>query len=216
MLRKITAEFLGTAFLLAGVVGSGIMAERLSGGNVAIALLANTLATGGVLVCMIAAFIPISGAHFNPIVSLNAALSGDMTWPDFYRYAGAQLAGACTGSVLANLMFGLPAITLSHHQRSGPGIWLGEIVATIGLLIVIRLTAAARIESVPYAVAAYIVGAYWFTSSTSFANPAVTVARTLSDSFAGIRAIDAPAFIIAELAGCVAATLILRWSFREA
>jgi glycerol uptake facilitator-like aquaporin len=209
--RRAAAEALGTAFLLAAVVGSGIMGERLAGGNVAIALLANSIATGGALVCLIAALGPISGAHFNPAVSLADAMRGGLPWRELPVYVCAQLAGAVAGVAVANVMFGLSAFSESHHARSGPTQLFSEFVATFGLLVVIWGCVRFRSEIVPFAVAAYIVGAYWFTSSTSFANPAVTAARTLSDTFAGIRPLDAPGFIIAQLFGAVAATLLFSW-----
>jgi glycerol uptake facilitator-like aquaporin len=206
--KRCVAEFAGTAFLLAAVVGSGIMAERLSGGNAGIALLANTIATGGVLLCLIAAFGSISGAHFNPAVSLAAAMRDGLPWKNVLPYVGAQLLGAVTGVVAAHTMFGLPLFFASHRVRSGPAQWFAEFVATFGLLAVILGCARVRSAFTPIAVAAYIVSAYWFTSSTSFANPAVTIARSLSDTFAGIRPQDAPGFIIAQLLGAVCATLL--------
>ncbi len=198
-------------FLLAAIVGSGIMAERLSGGNLAIALLANTIATGAVLVCLIAALGSISGAHFNPAVSLANALQRGLPWRELPVYVLAQLFGAVAGVALANAMFGLPLFFASHRARSGPNEWLAEFVATFGLLLVIWGCVRFRSAYVPVAVGAYIVAAYWFTSSTSFANPAVTIARSLSDTFAGIRPQDAPAFVVAELLGAVAATFLFRF-----
>jgi glycerol uptake facilitator-like aquaporin len=209
--RRAVAEALGSAFLLAGIVGSGIMAERVSSGNVGIALLANTLATGGVLMCLIAALGPISGGHFNPAVSLGDALRGGLPWREVPVYVGAQVAGAIAGVAAANTMFGLPLLFTSHHERSGPAQWFAELVATFGLLVIIWGCTRFRSAFTPFAVAAYIVAAYWFTSSTSFANPAVTLARSLSDTFAGIRPQDAPEFIFAELAGALGATLLFRW-----
>lgn len=209
--RRLTAEAVGTALLLTAVVGSGIMAQRLSGGNVAIALLANAIATGGALVAIILAFGPISGAHLNPAVTLADAWWNGIAWRDVPWYIVAQLLGAVAGVILANLMFGLPPVFFSHRVRGGAPLWLGEFVATFGLLAVIWGCAASRKEATPYAVAAYIVGAYWFTSSTSFANPAVTIARSLSDTFAGIRPTDIPGFIVAQLAGAGAATALLTW-----
>ncbi|HTA38805.1 MAG TPA: MIP/aquaporin family protein [Candidatus Acidoferrales bacterium] len=211
LLKRCAAEFLGTAFLLAAVVGSGIMAERLSGGNVAIALLANTIATGAVLLCLIAAFGSMSGAHFNPAVSLAEAMRKGLSWSDLAPYVGAQLLGAVSGVVAAHLMFGLPLLSASRHERSGPAQLFAEFVATFGLLVVIFGCTRIRSVFTPFAVAAYIVAAYWFTSSTSFANPAVTIARSLSDTFAGIRPADAPGFIVAQLLGAVCATLVFRW-----
>ncbi len=209
--RRLVAEAVGTALLLAAVVGSGIMGERLSGGNVAIALLANSLATGGALIALILAFGPISGAHFNPAVTLAAASQGGLRWREVAPYLCAQIAGACAGVAMAHLMFGEPLFMPSLHERSGVGQVFSEFVATFGLLSVIRGVSRVRSEAVPYAVAAYIVGAYWFTSSTSFANPAVTLARALTNTFAGIRPADVPLFILAQLAGAVAATLLFRW-----
>ncbi len=187
------------------------MAERLSGGNNAIALLANTLATGAALMCLIAALGPISGAHFNPAVSFADAIRGGMAWRDAPAYSLAQLSGAMVGVAAANTMFGLPPFFASHHVRGGLAQWLAEFVATFGLLLVIWGCVRARALFVPFAVAAYIVSAYWFTSSSSFANPAVTIARSLSDTFAGIRPQDAPGFILAQLLGAACATLISIW-----
>jgi glycerol uptake facilitator-like aquaporin len=213
--RRCAAEAIGTAFLLAGVVGSGIMAERLSDGNTAIALLANTLATGAVLMCLIAALGPISGAHFNPAVSIADAVRGGLTWSEASLYVSAQILGALAGVASANTMFGLPLFFVSHRVRSGPAQWFAEFVATFGLLLVIWGCVRFKSALVSIAVAAYIVAAYWFTSSTSFANPAVTIARTLSDTFAGIRPQDAPSFIIAQLLGAICATLLFRWIGKE-
>ncbi|MDQ6929178.1 MAG: aquaporin family protein [Candidatus Eremiobacteraeota bacterium] len=209
--RKCAAEAIGTAFLLAGVVGSGIMAERLAGGNMALALLANTIATGGVLMCLIAALGPISGAHFNPAVSIADAIRGGLKWSEVAVYAPSQLTGAVAGVAAANMMFGLPPLFASHHARGGPAQWFAEFVATFGLLLVIWGCVRFKSTLVSFAVASYIVGAYWFTSSTSFANPAVTVARALSDTFAGIRPQDAPGFIGAQLLGAVCATFLFQW-----
>src|SRR5215469_9873791 len=199
--RRIAAEFFGTAFLLAAVVGSGIMGERLAGGNVAIALLANTLATGAMLVTLILTFGPISGAHFNPVVTLADASQGGLAWREVPGYLAAQLAGAFTGVASAHLMFGEAVFSASHHARSGGAQLFSEFVATFGLLCVIWGCARLRSSAVPFAVGAYITGAYWFTSSTSFANPALTLARSASDTFAGIRPEDAPGFIVAQLVG---------------
>ncbi len=211
LLRRAAAEGIGTMLLVATVVGSGIMAERLAGGNVALALLANTIATGGGLVALILAFGGISGAHFNPAVSLADMLRGGLPRRELPAYVAAQIVGGALGSGLANTMFELPFFFLSAHERSGGARMLAEVVATFGLLSVIWGCARRRSEATPFAVAAYIVGAYWFTASTSFANPAVTIARTLSDTFAGIRPADAPGFIVAQLAGALAATLLFRW-----
>ncbi len=211
MVRRAAAEFVGTAFLLAAVVGSGIMAERLAGGNVALALLANTIATGAALVALILAFGPLSGAHFNPAVTLGVALQGDMPWRQVPAYVLAQIAGAFFGVGVAHTMFGYTFFFASARARSGPAQLFSEFVATFGLLTVIWCCAKFRESAVPYAVGAYITAAYWFTASTSFANPAVTLARAASDTFAGIRARDVPGFVAAELAGGVAATLMCRW-----
>jgi glycerol uptake facilitator-like aquaporin len=198
--------------LLASVVGSGIMGERLSGGNVALALLANTIATGAALVALILTFGPISGAHFNPAVTLCDALQGGLSWTDAGVYTGAQIMGAFIGVASANLMFRLPAFFASGHERSGVAQLFSEFVATFGLLMVIWGCARRqRAAVVPFAIAAYIVAAYWFTASTSFANPAVTLARSMSDTFAGIRPADAPGFIMAQLAGALTATALFRW-----
>jgi glycerol uptake facilitator-like aquaporin len=210
-LRHIVAEAVGTAFLLAAVVGSGIMGERLAGGNVAIALLANTLATGAMLVTLILTFGPISGAHFNPVVTLADASQGGLAWREVPGYLAAQLAGAFAGVAAAHLMFGEAVFSASRHARSGAAQMFSEFVATFGLLCVIWGCARLRSSAVPFAVGAYITGAYWFTASTSFANPAVTLARSASDTFAGIRPADAPGFIVAQLAGAAAATALFRW-----
>jgi glycerol uptake facilitator-like aquaporin len=209
--RRVVAEGIGTALLLAAVVGSGIMGERLSGGNVAVALLANTAATGAALVALILAFGPISGAHFNPAVTLAAAWRGDIAWPDVATYVLAQVTGAVAGVVTAALMFGEPVFALSRHARQGPSQWLSEFVATFGLLAVIWSCARHRATAVPFAVGAYIAAAYWFTASTAFANPAVTLARSLSDTFTGIRPVDVPGFIVAQLLGAAAATAVFGW-----
>ena len=213
--RRATAEAIGTALLLAGVVGSGIMAERLSGGNVTLALLANALATGGVLVAIILAFGPISGAHFNPAVTLADAAKNGLPWRDVPAYVAAQIAGAVAGVIAANIMFGEPAVFLSQHARHGAPMLFSEFIATFGLLAVIWGCARHRSDATAFAVAAYIVGAYWFTASTSFANPAVAIARSLSDTFAGIAPRDVPAFIVAELLGAFAATALFVWLLRD-
>jgi glycerol uptake facilitator-like aquaporin len=208
---RTAAEFLGTAFLVAAVVGSGIMAERLSAGNVAIALLANTIATGAALTALILTFGPISGAHMNPVVSVADALQGGLPWSETLQYVFAQLTGGIAGTILAHAMFALPLVSLSHHVRSGSAQFLSECVATFGLLSVIWGCARSRAGAVPFAVASYITAAYWFTASTSFANPAVTIARSLSDTFAGIRPTDVPLFVLAQLTGGFAATQLFRW-----
>jgi glycerol uptake facilitator-like aquaporin len=209
--RRVTAELLGTGFLVAAVVGSGIMGERLANGNVALALLANTIATGAALIALISAFEPISGAHLNPAVTLASAMEGGLVWADAPAYIAAQILGGIAGAVAAHLMFGLPVISLSRHVRSGPAQVFSEFIATFGLLSVIWGCAKLRPQAVPFAVGAYITAAYWFTASTSFANPAVTIARALSDTFAGIRPADVSFFLLAQLAGALAATLLFRW-----
>ncbi|HEX3466281.1 MAG TPA: MIP/aquaporin family protein [Candidatus Elarobacter sp.] len=209
--RALAAEFVGTALLLAAVVGSGIMAERLCGGNVGLALLANTVATGGALIALILAFGPSSGAHFNPAVTLADAWQGGVAWAAVPAYVIAQIAGALCGTALADGMFGLPLFFASGHVRAGSGMLVSEFVATFGLLATIWGCVRSRPAATPFAVAAYIVAAYWFTPSTSFANPAVTIARSLTDTFAGIRPQDASGFIIAELAGAAAATALFAW-----
>ena len=208
---RVVAEFLGTGLLVAAVVGSGIMAERLSGGNTAIALLANTIATGSALVSLILTFGPISGAHFNPVVSVADALEGGMAWSETFLYVVSQLIGGIGGTLLAHAMFGLPLISWSHHIRSGPSQFLSECIAAFGLLSVIWGCSRTRSSAVPFAVASYITAAYWFTVSTSFANPAVTIARCLSDTFAGIRPVDVPLFVLAQLIGGLSATFLFRW-----
>jgi glycerol uptake facilitator-like aquaporin len=208
---RLTAEFLGSAFLVAAVVGSGIMGERLSGGNVAIALLANTIATGAALAALILTFGPISGAHLNPAVTLSDAIERGIAWPDALAYIGVQCAGGIVGAIVAHLMFGLPWYSLSSHARHGWTQALSEFVATFGLLSVIWGCSRLRPAATPFAVASYITAAYWFTASTSFANPAVTIARCLSNTFAGIRPADVPLFIAAQIAGALAATFLFRW-----
>jgi len=209
--RRAVAEAVGTALLLATVIGSGVMGERLAGGNVAVALLANTLATGAALVALILTFGPISGAHFNPAVTLSDAWQGGLGWRDVLPYIGAQLTGAFAGVAAAHVMFELPLYFASQHARPGAAQMFSEFVATFGLLAVIWGCVRARPSMVPFAVAAYITAAYWFTASTSFANPAVTLARAASDTFAGIRPSDAPGFIVAQLFGAAAATGLFRW-----
>jgi glycerol uptake facilitator-like aquaporin len=211
--RRIVAEGLGTAFLLAVVVGSGIMGERLAGGNVAIALLANAIATGAGLVALILMFGTISGAHFNPVVTLSEAWQKNMPASEVLPYIVVQVAGAFAGVAAAHLMFGEPAYFASAHVRTGAAQWWSEFVATFGLLAVIIGCSRSRPGVTPFAVAAYITSAYWFTSSTSFANPVVTLARSASNTFAGIRPVDAPGFIVAQLFGAAAATLVFCWLY---
>src|SRR5271167_3400287 len=208
---RLTAEFVGSAFLVAAVVGSGIMGERVAGGNVAIALLANTIATSAALAALILAFGPISGAHLNPAVTLADAIERGVSWTVAACYVPAQCAGAICGAVAAHLMFGLPVIAVSHHARSGSAQVFSEFVATFGLLCVIWGCSRQHSGVVPFAVAAYITAAYWFTSSTSFANPAVTIARSITDTFSGIRPSDVPLFVAAQVAGAMSATLLFRW-----
>jgi glycerol uptake facilitator-like aquaporin len=209
--RRVVAEFVGTALLLAAIVGSGIMGERLAGGNVAIALLANTLATGAMLVALILAFESISGAHLNPAVTLSDASQGGLPWHDVPGYIVAQLGGAFAGVAAAHLMFGEAIFSASLHARKGSAMMFSEFVATFGLLATISGCARLRPTAVPFAVGAYITSAYWFTASTSFANPAVTLARAASNTFAGIRPVDVPGFVAAQLAGAATATLLFRW-----
>jgi glycerol uptake facilitator-like aquaporin len=209
--RRVAAEAVGTALLLAAVVGSGIMGERLAGGNVGISLLANTLATAATLAALILTFGPISGAHFNPAVTLADASQGGLPWPEVPGYVAAQILGAFLGVAAAHLMFGEPLFSPSRQVRAGAAQIFSEFVATFGLLTVIWGCARLRSAALPFAVAAYITGAYWFTASTSFANPAVTLARSASNTFAGIRPADAPGFILAQLLGAAAATFLFRW-----
>lgn len=209
--RRIVAEAVGTALLLAAVVGSGIMADRLSGGNQAIALLANTIATGAALVALILTFGPISGAHLNPAVTIADASQGGLSWREVPAYVIAQCSGAVVGVWMAHAMFEQRLFMLSQHQRSGLAQMFSEFVATFGLLAVIWGCSRRRSSAVPFAVAAYITAAYWFTASTSFANPAVTFARALSDTFAGIRPIDVPGFVVAQFVGAMTATFLFRW-----
>jgi glycerol uptake facilitator-like aquaporin len=209
--RRATAEAVGTAMLLAAVVGSGIMGERLAGGNVAIALLANTVATGAALVALILTFGPVSGAHFNPAVTIADATLGGIGWREVPVYLAAQIAGAFAGVGAADLMFGLPIFFASRHERGGPAQLFSEFIATFGLLAVIWGCSRRRSAAVPFAVGAYITAAYWFTASTSFANPAVTIARSASDTFAGIRPADVPGFIVAQMLGAMTATWLFHW-----
>lgn len=209
--RRLTAEAVGTGLLLAAVVGSGIMGERLAGGNIAIALLANTIATGAMLVTLILSFGSISGAHFNPAVTLADASQGGLPWRETPGYIAAQIIGAFAGVAVAHLMFSKVLFSTSQHVRSGNAQLLSEFIATFGLLSVIWGCVRLRSSALPFAVGAYITGAYWFTASTSFANPAVTLARTMTNTFAGIRPMDAPGFVAAQLLGAATATLLFRW-----
>lgn len=211
LLRRMVAEGIGTALLLAAVVGSGVMGERLAAGSVAIALLANTAATGAMLLALILTFAPVSGAHLNPVVTLAESWQRRLAWREVPFYLIAQVMGALAGVAAANLMFGLPVFFASHHARNGGAQLFSEFIATFGLLVIIQAGSRFQPKAVAFAVAAYIMAAYWFTASTSFANPAVTVARSLSDTFAGIRPLDAPAFILAQLCGAAVATLLMRW-----
>jgi glycerol uptake facilitator-like aquaporin len=213
--RRLAAEWLGTAFLLAAVVGSGIMADRLAGGNVALALLCNTIPTGAILVVLILIFGSVSGAHFNPAVTLAFALGGELPWSIAGLYVAAQIAGGIAGVWIAHLMFELPVLQFSLTARTGAGQWLAEGVATFGLLLTIFGCLARAPAAVPYAVGLFITSAYWFTASTSFANPAVTIARSLSDTFAGIAPTGVPAFIAAQLAGAGAAVWLARWLWQQ-
>jgi glycerol uptake facilitator-like aquaporin len=212
--QRLFCEWLGTAFLLAAVVGSGIMAEKLAGGNGALALLCNTLPTGAILVVLILIFGPLSGAHFNPAVSVAFALRGAMSWPIVGAYTVMQVLGGLAGVWMAHLMFEVPVWQFSNTVRTGTGQWLAEAVATFGLLLTIFGCLARRAEAVPYAVGLYITAAYWFTASTSFANPAVTVARSLSDTFSGIAPAGAPGFIAAQFVGMLLAVGVSYWLWR--
>jgi glycerol uptake facilitator-like aquaporin len=211
--RRALAEALGTGLLVTAVVGSGIMAERLSAGNMALALLANTIATGAALLAIILTFGPLSGAHFNPAVSLSMAFTRRISFYNACTYIGAQVGGAVTGTLLAHVMFAVPLVTLSHHQHAGLPQLVAEFVASFGLLVVIFgcLRAKTSVSGIALAVAAYITSAYWFTSSTSFANPAVTIARSFTDTFSGIRPADVPGFIAAQILGALAATVLCSW-----
>jgi glycerol uptake facilitator-like aquaporin len=204
--QRLFAEALGTALLVATVIGSGIMGERLAAGNAAIALLGNTIATGAVLVVLILVFGPISGAHFNPVVSLSFAVQRQLKWTECLFYSAVQIMGGIAGAVLAHVMFEMPLIQASTHIRTGIGIWTGEFVASFGLLMTIIGCLRNRPDAVPYAAGLFITAGYWFTSSTSFANPAVTIARSLTDTFSGIRPDDVPGFIVAQIFGSLAAT----------
>jgi glycerol uptake facilitator-like aquaporin len=209
--RRVAAEFIGTSFLVATVVGSGVMAERLANGNSAIALLANTLATGAALAALICTFGVISGAHFNPVVTVMDAFERGVPWREAPYYVAAQLLGGISGAITAHLMFQLPMISVSRHTRSGTAQHFSEFVATFGLMAVIWGCSRLRSSAVPFAVGAYVTAAYWFTASTSFANPAVTIARCLSDTFAGIRPVDVPWFVMAQFLGAFTATLLFSW-----
>jgi len=211
--RQIVAEGLGTALLLATVVGSGIMAEKLAGGNAALALLCNTLPTGAILVVLILIFGAVSGAHFNPAVSLVFAMRGQLPWAMAGVFIAVQICGAIVGVFAAHAMFDLPIWQVSQTIRSGPGHWLSEGVATFGLILTILGCLRHAKDALPYAVGLYITAAYWFTASTSFANPAVTIARSLSDTFAGIAPLSAPAFIVAQIVGAVCALVCGSWIF---
>lgn len=213
--QRAVAEALGTAFLLATVIGSGVMAQRLAGGNEALALLCNTLPTGAILTVLILIFGPVSGAHFNPAVSLAFAVRGELSWPATAAYLAVQICGAVAGVWAAHLMFELPVWQLSTHVRSGAGQWFAEAVATFGLLLTIFGCVARAPGAIAYAVGLYISAAYWFTASTSFANPAVTIARAMSDTFAGIAPAGVIAFIAAQLTGAAAATALARWLWAE-
>jgi len=210
--RKATAEALGSAFLVAIVVGSGIAAQRMSPNDVGLQLLENSIATGAGLVALILAFGPVSGAHFNPVVTLADRIFGGIAGFAACVYVVAQIVGACVGAMVANLMFDLDAVNVSTHARSSGALWLGEVVATMGLMFVIfGIVRSGRSAIVPFAVGAYIAAAYWFTSSTSFANPAVTLARSVTNTFAGIRPVDVPEFVLAQLGGAAAAIFVFRW-----
>ena len=209
--RRLVAEFAGSLFLLAAVVGSGIMGERLAAGNVALTLLVNTLATGAALIAIILAFGPISGAHLNPAVTVADACQGGMAWREVPAYIAAQMTGAFSGVAVAHLMFRLPLVSVSVRVRSGPAQMFSEFIATFGLLAVIWGCARTRTSAVPFAVGTYITAAYWFTASTSFANPAVTIARSMTNTFAGIRPADVAGFVAAQLLGALGATLLFRW-----
>jgi glycerol uptake facilitator-like aquaporin len=213
--RRLVAEWLGTAFLLAAVVGSGIMAQKLAGGNVALALLCNTIPTGAILVVLILVFGPVSGAHFNPAVTLALACRGEVPWRIVGIYIAAQIAGAIAGVWAAHSMFEMPVLQFSLTQRTGAGQWLAEALATFGLLLTIFGCAARTPAAIPYAVGLYITSAYWFTASTSFANPAVTIARSLSDTFAGIAPAGVLAFIVAQLLGAAVAALLAGWMWQS-
>lgn len=214
--KRLAAECLGTALLVATVVGSGIMGEKLAGGNIALALLGNTLPTGAILVVLILAFGPISGAHFNPAVSLVMGLRKEHPWREFLPYAAAQIVGGCIGTLIAHGMFELPLLEFAVKARTGPAQWFAEFIATFGLIVTILAVSRFKAEAIPVAVGLYITAAYWFTASTSFANPAVTIARALTDSFSGIAPGDVPMFIVAQLAGALAGLGVMSWFFSTA
>jgi glycerol uptake facilitator-like aquaporin len=214
--KRLAAECLGTGLLVTTVVGSGIMGEKLAGGNVALALLGNTLPTGAILVVLILALGPISGAHLNPAVSLVMGLRKEHPWREFIPYAGAQILGGCLGTLVAHGMFELPLFELAIKARTGPAQWFAEFVATFGLIVTILAVSRFKSEAIPVAVGLYITAAYWFTASTSFANPAVTIARALTDSFSGIAPGDVPMFIVAQLLGALAGLGVMRWFFSVA
>jgi glycerol uptake facilitator-like aquaporin len=209
--QRLVAEGLGTGLLVTTVVGSGIMAEKLAGGNVALALLGNTIPTGAILVVLILALGPISGAHFNPAVSLVMGLNRALPWPAVSSYLGAQVVGGCLGTLVAHGMFDLPLLQVAATARTGPGQWFAEGVATFGLLVTILTIVRFRIEAIPFAVGLYITAAYWFTASTSFANPAVTIARALTNTFAGIAPANVPMFIVAQMLGALGAMALIQW-----
>jgi glycerol uptake facilitator-like aquaporin len=213
--KRATVEFVATAVLLAAIAGSGIMGERLASGNVAVALLANSIATGAILIALILAFGEVSGAHINPVVTLSNAARRSFPWRETPAYIAAQVIGAFSGIALANIMFGLPVLFASHHVRTGWPSWIAEIVATAGLITVIGCCVRWRPASTPFAVAAYVTAAYWFFPSTSFANPAVTLARSMTDTFSGIRPMDVPAFLASQFAGAAVATAFLGWLQHE-
>src|SRR5262245_26766229 len=209
--RRLAAEGIGTALLLAAIIGSGIMGEQLAGGNTAVALLANTVATGAALVALILTFGPVSGAHYNPLVSVAEAIWGRLAWREVPLYAVVQVAGAFAGVAAAHLMFGHELFSVSRHARAGlPQMW-SEFIATFGLICVILATVRTRPAVVPFAVAAFIMAAYWFTASTSFANPAVTLARAASDTFAGIFVNDVPGFLLGQVLGALVAIVLMKW-----
>ena len=214
--RRVAAEALGAALLVATVVGSGAMGERLAGGNLALALLGNTLATGAILVVLILALGPISGAHFNPVVSLVMSLKKERPPGEFIPYALAQIVGGCVGTLVAHGMFELPLLEFGLKARTGPAQWFAEFVATFGLLVVILAVSRFKGEAIPVAVGLYITAAYWFTASTSFANPAVTIARALTASFSGIAPDDVPMFVVSQCAGALAGLALMRWFFSAA